>query len=620
MEEYIVILKSKEDLASFYDDMETAGGPLHIPDRSVDCSLRRPISRNTVYLLTDEEASQIYNDERVQSIRKKIEPTIQLSSFDRTGRFDKSLNLTPDYSNSTSWSLLRTRLRYNDNPSLINNWIPQFPNNGSGSDLYIDDTITVTESGENVDIIIIDYGSVLPTHPEFAENLNGTGGSRVQEINWNIYTSEVQGDNPGLNASTNYLIQDYSYTPYSTGNATTDKEINHGCACASLAAGNTNGAAFKANIYNISTFTNWLRLNGNVASNGSLFFTLWDYIRAFHNNKAVNPNTGIKNPTIVSASYAYIYNMNQNNNTWPHYARHNGLNYGDINNTSVKLTASQMEQAEILAQYNIEGSSPNLTATITYAIDDIIADIQDAIADGIHVVSSAGNFNMVMEPIGTSKYNSTYLRTGDIGAVNYNYKNKGLLPNDGILVGALSGTREGVGVSATGKGEMPDYYTNRGAGVDVYAPAAGCVAAVNADTGDERQDPRNSSFYFGYFGGTSAACPNVAGILACVLERFPNYTPAQLKEYLLANMSADEEDNEIGDDGRAWPGRQPSPLGGGGGIYDNFSFHPEETPRAAAFVRNIRPAEGRCETKEIYGARKNSGKVYPRSKICRTYR
>lgn len=47
MELFQVTLKRGEDIQAFYDDMETPGGALHIPDRSVACEDRRPTSRIT---------------------------------------------------------------------------------------------------------------------------------------------------------------------------------------------------------------------------------------------------------------------------------------------------------------------------------------------------------------------------------------------------------------------------------------------------------------------------------------------------------------------------------------------------------------------------------------------
>lgn len=622
MEEYIVTLKSYEDLEAFYEDMETEGGNLYIPNRLVDCSLRRPTSRNTLYYLTGEEAEQLKADDRVQHVIKKSPREAALHAFERTGRFDKSQYSPPSYSTSTSWSLLRTRLKYNEASSVIDNWYPEFPNGGSGSTIYVDDTITATESGENVDIIIVDYGSVLPSHPEFAVNLDGTGASRVQEINWHQYTPTVQGDNPGLNATNNFLVQNYVYTPYSTGNQATDEAINHGASCASLAAGTIHGSAFKANIYNISTFESWLRSNGNISLNGSLYFTLFDYIRAFHNNKAINPATGTKNPTIVSGSFGYITTIFENGNSWPYYARTPTSVYGSTTNTTYRLTPAQMEAAQICAASEISGSPGSYQVTLQSSTLDLAADVQDAIDDGIHVFVSAGNSNQVLEPIGTPVYNGTYFENLDNNFPSpYYYKHRNFSPNASIVVGALSGTREGYNTTPSGRGEMPDYYSSRGNGVDIYSPASGCCAATNSDAGFQIADPRDNSYYFGVFGGTSAACPNVAGIAACILERFPDFTPAQLKEYLLTNFSRDRDtQNEIGDDNRAWPGIQPSPAPNSNNFGDNYSFHPDETPRTVNYVQDIRPISGRCETKEIYGVRKSSGRTYPRSKVCRTYR
>ena len=69
MEEYVVTLRNKEDLDDFYNDMETPGGDLYIPDRAVDLQLRRQISRNTHYMLTPEEVIELKQDPRVWDVK-----------------------------------------------------------------------------------------------------------------------------------------------------------------------------------------------------------------------------------------------------------------------------------------------------------------------------------------------------------------------------------------------------------------------------------------------------------------------------------------------------------------------------------------------------------------------
>jgi hypothetical protein len=66
--EHIVTLWRHEDLQGFYDDMETPGGDLFIPSRSVELTLRRTISRNTNYMLTPLEAKYLSLDERVRDV------------------------------------------------------------------------------------------------------------------------------------------------------------------------------------------------------------------------------------------------------------------------------------------------------------------------------------------------------------------------------------------------------------------------------------------------------------------------------------------------------------------------------------------------------------------------
>jgi len=69
--EYIVTLKDKTHLEEFYQDMETLGGCEKIPNRSVECACRRPISRNTHYWLTNDEVTYLKSDPRVIAVETK---------------------------------------------------------------------------------------------------------------------------------------------------------------------------------------------------------------------------------------------------------------------------------------------------------------------------------------------------------------------------------------------------------------------------------------------------------------------------------------------------------------------------------------------------------------------
>ena len=112
---------------------------------------------------------------------------------------------------------------------------------------------------------------------------------------------------------------------------------------------------------------------------------------------------------------------------------------------------------------------------------------------------------------------------------------------------------------------------------------------------------------------------------ACILERYPDMSPADLKEYILASFTRDKDnDNEVGDDGRGWPGEQPinfDPFSGGlDGDYDNYSFAAGENPKVMMYLKDLRTSEGRVGRDVLHRQRRSSGAVYPRARVARTYR
>ena len=272
--EYVVTLKNKLDLDNFYDDMETSGGDLYIPDRRVDVAQRRSISRNTHYMLTEAEAHTLRNDSRVLAVElTPSELGIEaVRNWEQTGGFEKEATIS---STDKNWGLYRVTAG-----AQVANW----GSAGVGDPRFsqYEGIARTTSSGRNVDVVIVD-AHINPDHPEFAVNPDGTGGSRVVNYNWFQHNATV-GVSPG---SSNY---DYS-----------NISSNHGTHVAGTAVGNTQGWARDANIYHMEfdyagTFTP-----------GDWELYLFDYIRAWHAAKPINPVTGRRNPTITNHSWGYSY-------------------------------------------------------------------------------------------------------------------------------------------------------------------------------------------------------------------------------------------------------------------------------------------------------------------------
>jgi hypothetical protein len=273
-QEYIVIVHNFEDLESLYDDLETNGKapPGTEIVRSVVCTERKPTSKNTYYLLTEWEAAQLKNDPRVRSLelhpRELGVKAGELAVDQTSNNWDKSGSTTATMKN---WALLRCTEGVQRS-----NWGGTgYNSEGVGGTPTESGTITLTQTGKNVDVVICDSNGIVWNHPEYARNTDGTGGTRTTQLNWGQYNSEI---GKGANSP--------SWT-YGTG--------DHSTHVAATVAGNTQGWARDANIYNIYYSAGDSGVN--------TFDYVVDYIRAFHRNKTSNPAIGRKNPTIVNNSW-----------------------------------------------------------------------------------------------------------------------------------------------------------------------------------------------------------------------------------------------------------------------------------------------------------------------------
>lgn len=554
LREYIVTLKDYNDLDNFYNDMETQSYVSNIPHRAVQVAKRRPISRNTHYMLYETEADLIRRDSRVLAVELtpeelgiKIRPCwTQTSTL-----WNKSSSISASHRN---WALLRC---YEQIQRL--GWGSTGTPNTSG-------TVSTTANGKNVDVVIFD-GCIDPSHPEFAKNPDGTGGSRVNQFNWLSLTSQVTGGTNGV----------YQYTPYvdpsypdnnldGISDRTTDN--NHGAHVAGTVAGNTYGWAREANIYNINiygTAPTYLGLS-----------VLNDYVRIWHKNKSINPATGLRNPTITNHSYTSYWDFEVDTVS---KVRFRGVEYEG------PFTSSQLNSYGMSTYVAYDATEHVIIPYYSAAWN---ADIDDAIKDGIVYVAAAGNDGIPLDSYSTSisrDYNNYVELYGGIFTVYYS---RGLWDNSKVIV---------VGSVNDQAVERKSTFSNTGRRIDVYAPGESIISSVNSTDGFTVGDSRNNAYRLAKYGGTSMASPQVAGVLATIAEQWQTIRNETARELISSTSKIGQLSTSTGGIGDPWD------LIFGENKYLTYN--------------NLRRSQGVVGPKVNFGVRKSSGQLWPRTNIFR---
>tara|TARA_B100000287_G_scaffold26612_1_gene25507 strand:- start:1633 stop:3849 length:2217 start_codon:yes stop_codon:yes gene_type:complete len=519
--EYIVTLWKHDDLNDLYDNMESPSGDTVIPKRTVECTNKRNISRNTQYLLTEEEANNLKNDSRVRDVRLPltIDEKELVWQLDSSSNFPKTPNQnTQNY----QWGLLAHSMH----------------NGGFG----VTDTSnhpnqildTNGQDGLGVDIVIAD-GTLDDNHPEFRENADGTGSKRANRYDW-IYNCEPTTW-PGASGVRNYLYPTRGYFSggypqfsdsvdvhlhaigsngdaryywmYSDDKYHTDggwvfkSNNNHASHVASTAAGNRQGWAKKANIYNINPMD--MGDNDNIydpeISSGMADSVVYDLVRDMHRQKL---NSNVKGtiqspmPTIMNNSWHAVASISFESGTF--YLNYRGTvysfdqsgasdgtvfnNFQDFQNWMYTKKLADAYKGSSLDAFN--GWLWQTTARIAY----YDSDFEDCIDDGIIIVSAANNYGNIFTSDPNDPDYNNWVGTSPDGSGAYYYNQGGSImhvPDSILCVGSVTA------ISPTGtntsNNNLPYYekitdFSATGNRVDVFAAGDEIIGSVNgnADT------------------------------------------------------------------------------------------------------------------------------------------
>lgn len=326
--------------------------------------------------------------------------------------------------------------------------------------------------GTGVDIVIQDSG-IDVNHPEWLDYTGTT--TRLQQINWPAAA--------GLSGTYTQNINHY-----------TDPD-GHGTHVAGTAVGRRYGWAKGANIYAITIIDN--PANFGISASFNL-------IRGWHNNKTNG------NPTVVNMS-------------WGYFSYYTGITGGNYRGTPWTSSLMQPIYGMIQSPYNFDSGTGLYYHPIR--VSSVDADIEDCLDAGIVLVGAAGNDAHKMDVESGVDYNNYY--TNGFGN---RYYHQGATPNGDPRVICVGSVR-------LASPERQSAFSTTGPGVQLYAPGESIQSAVpvgsNIDTIYTGVDyPDNPAFKSVKISGTSMASPQVAGVVACMLQSRRTYTPEKTLKWL----------------------------------------------------------------------------------------
>lgn len=426
------------------------------------------------------------------------------------------------------------------------------------------DSVSIFNNGKHVDVVIVDDG-VSYDCDEW--NSPSSGNSRFVPYQWfnelNSTVTSIDDDNSTIVTGT---------ITYPSNSTNADY---HGTHVTGTAAGQHYGWAREANIYNLDVF-NW----------GIPSLLIFDYLRAFHKNKPINPSTGKKNPTITNHSWSSVYYMPLKgyDGDDPIYRldfsditniSYNGVTYNSSNPGPSGWTESGVEK-DFGVRFGLN-SYPRYSAALA-------ADVLDAVEDGIIVIGAAGNDNLNMVRPTDPEWNNTVFISG-LGNIFYN---RGGSPNTAdsgsITVGNLSNFSDF-------RRAVSSMF---GSGVDIFAPGTQILSSFNS-SGLEDSKYGGDPNYFYPISGTSMASPQVAGVAACLATNKTRFTNDDVRKYLKENSIENDIVFNIN-----------------GGDFDDPTCQ-KGSPNKYLHIRNPRKETGVIE--EVHGLRKSSGQTFPRRRF-----
>jgi subtilisin family serine protease len=432
-----------------------------------------------------------------------------------------------------------------------------------------DNNFTHHRTGSGVDVIIIDSG-IIPDHPEFLDN---SGNSRVIKENWSFYHPLTSNNN--LNVSfngTNFVIDGaQGDTVYVVSDKTQGTVVYRTQIYNFILDGTTTlGKPFYIGT-SIGNAFNSVYVSNNGATTGTVSLTVFgadkpEYTSSQNLMYYWDGSNTARNGVITRTKYNTQNDDNLFYNDTNGHGTHctgtvAGSAYGwatDANIYSVHINFTGDSQgysgssSGIIEVYSLisnwhtskrNSSNPSISGrpsvtSNSYSWPYIITSVNDALRNmvnnGVHFIHSAGNETAFITVPTDPTFNA--IRIKNNGTTGVSQETSPCWPtnswtsqydNPVVCVGALGDYNDN-------RPHTRAIYSNYGPGVSLYAPGTYIVSA-NYSNSTGVLYPNSNTYRSIKYNGTSMACPQVAGVLATMLQDYPNLTPLQAKIMLMQN-------------------------------------------------------------------------------------
>ena len=639
MKEYIVTLKRKDDLEDFYAEMSSNGFKL---------SKKRPISRNTHYYMTAEQAEELKKDTRIVDVE---EVTDRMTEISRAIYNNTSYTKSGDFSKNNSYF---TGLSYVQTGSSASGGIPanSIKVTLTNHDYAVNDKIFWSKSDysvyyDQVSIAsIVDANNFIFAIPGSPPNTSASGTCEVLRYNssTDLQWGHVHCAGTSSQRAKGSFGKRSAGATYENVNASVDihndgKHVDVVIVDAPMAYDSEEWKSPSTNNSRFVQYQWFNELNSIVSSIDDDSQTLPTGTITYRQNSAEAKYHGQHVGSTVAGKYygwareANVYNM-AITSAYASGQRFSGLYVHDylrafhlnkaVNSTTgrrnptitnhsygsayyMQADGGNFEFADLVSvtwrgtTYN--SGNPNSSGWtqsgvetdfgITFGLEyypaysaAVAADVQDAIDDGVVFVGAAGNDNLLLAEHNDADWNNSLVYQYDANTQYTIYFCRGGAPNtpDVPIIN--------VGALGNARNFTRATFTQYGPAITVFAPGVSILGAYGNTGNNDTKTGYGTGNYFGTMSGTSMASPQVCGVLATLATAKIRFNQSDAIGYLQRNSELNDMTFDLGN----------------GSHSDNTCQ--KGSPNKYLLSKNPRPTSGMID--DVKGERKTSGMTFPR--------